>query len=273
MANYKLTNDYWEASGIYDIGQGKTQREINKVAGKTGESQTVTDDIVTITDGVEGVPVKNLTVDITPAQDLHGYANPWPDGGGKNKFGTTISALKTQNTGGTWSGNVYTYHNLTHTVNDDFSVTVSGTASGNDYFGMPVISTFDVGSSYILNGCPSGGSQTKYEIYFDNARADTREQGNGKTITWASAYTVLILFVASGQTVDITFKPMVRLSTVSDATFEPYANICPISGWTGAKVTRAGKNLIGASDILNGYHYTTAGILEAQSNRVAINTI
>lgn len=30
MANYKLTNDYWETSGIYDIGQGKTQREINR---------------------------------------------------------------------------------------------------------------------------------------------------------------------------------------------------------------------------------------------------
>lgn len=29
MANYKLSSDYWETSGIYDIGQGKTQREIN----------------------------------------------------------------------------------------------------------------------------------------------------------------------------------------------------------------------------------------------------
>ena len=29
MANIKLTNDYWETSGIYDIGQSKTQRQIN----------------------------------------------------------------------------------------------------------------------------------------------------------------------------------------------------------------------------------------------------
>mgnify|MGYP007122043625 CR=1 FL=1 len=29
MANIKLTNDYWETSGIYDITQGKTQRQIN----------------------------------------------------------------------------------------------------------------------------------------------------------------------------------------------------------------------------------------------------
>lgn len=29
MANIKLTNDYWETSGIYDIAKGKTQRQIN----------------------------------------------------------------------------------------------------------------------------------------------------------------------------------------------------------------------------------------------------
>lgn len=29
MANIKLTNDYWETSGIYDITQSKTQRQIN----------------------------------------------------------------------------------------------------------------------------------------------------------------------------------------------------------------------------------------------------
>lgn len=29
MANIKLTNDYWETSGVYDIDKGKTQRQIN----------------------------------------------------------------------------------------------------------------------------------------------------------------------------------------------------------------------------------------------------
>ena len=29
---------------------------------------------------------------------------------------------------------------------------------------------------------------------------------------------------------------MIRLSSVSDATFAPYSNICPIAGWTGANV-------------------------------------
>lgn len=44
MANYKLSNDYWEASGIYDITEGKTQRQVNNsklnkpiVAGTSGQ--------------------------------------------------------------------------------------------------------------------------------------------------------------------------------------------------------------------------------------------
>ena len=38
MANYKLTNDYWETSGIYDIGQGKTQRQFNADIKASAES-------------------------------------------------------------------------------------------------------------------------------------------------------------------------------------------------------------------------------------------
>ena len=34
----------------------------------------------------------------------------------------------------------------------------------------------------------------------------------------------------------ITFKPMIRLSTVADDTFQPYSNICPITGHTGLNV-------------------------------------
>jgi hypothetical protein len=36
---------------------------------------------------------------------------------------------------------------------------------------------------------------------------------------------------------------MIRLATETDATFAPYSNICPISGWTGADIEQTGKNL------------------------------
>lgn len=37
---------------------------------------------------------------------------------------------------------------------------------------------------------------------------------------------------------------MIRLSSVTDATYAPYENICPISGHTQAVVTRTGKNFL-----------------------------
>ena len=35
------------------------------------------------------------------------------------------------------------------------------------------------------------------------------------------------------------FSPMLRASTETDATFAPYSNICPISGWTNETITVA----------------------------------
>ena len=42
--------------------------------------------IASYPDGAD-LPVKDLKVSVEPVQDLHGYANPWPSGGRKNKFG------------------------------------------------------------------------------------------------------------------------------------------------------------------------------------------
>ena len=53
----------------------------------------------------------------------------------------------------------------------------------------------------------------------------------------------------SGTTVsNVKMYPMIRLSSISDATFAPYENICPISGWSSATVTRTGKNLCPTTD-------------------------
>jgi hypothetical protein len=77
MANYKLSNDnFWETSGVFDVAQNKTQREINKTASKAQDTTTVSGAIATFDDGVEGVPIKNLTVNINAVQS--GTGNPSP---------------------------------------------------------------------------------------------------------------------------------------------------------------------------------------------------
>lgn len=41
MANIKLTSDYWETTGIYDLKQGKTQRVINNELKNAGFANVV----------------------------------------------------------------------------------------------------------------------------------------------------------------------------------------------------------------------------------------
>ena len=51
-------------------------------------------------------------------------------------------------------------------------------------------------------------------------------------------------------------------------TYEPYANICPISGWTGCKVTRTGKNFVDVSlaDWKSGYLINASGNEQSNSS-------
>ena len=53
-------------------------------------TDTASGPIASFPDGADGIPVKDMTVQIEPVQDLHGYENPWPAGGGKNKLNVSL---------------------------------------------------------------------------------------------------------------------------------------------------------------------------------------
>ena len=58
-----------------------------------------------------------------------------------------------------------------------------------------------------------------------------------------SSYLVLLHpNLEAGQTK--TYKHAIVAGSTAPETFYPYSNICPISGWTGAEVTRTGRNLL-----------------------------
>lgn len=54
-----------------------------------GETTYGPADLITFTDPVGDVPLKEVVVDIIPDQDLHGYDYPWPAGGNKNLIEVT----------------------------------------------------------------------------------------------------------------------------------------------------------------------------------------
>ena len=179
-----------------------------------------------VTDSVNNVSSLKVTFD--PIQDLHGYDKPWVGGAGKNKLNASGGS-------GTVSGVTFT--------NTNGVIVASGSATASIYRQVGTF-TPENGVEYILTGCPSGGANGKYRITLAGYGYDF---GNGYTFTGDGqshniTCDIYSGYPASGTT--LTFKPMIRKSTESDATWQPYENICPISGRDEVDVSVVGKNFL-----------------------------
>lgn len=157
-----------------------------------------------------------------------------------------------------------TESDITFTDNKDGSVTVSGTASSNAVFYFKYGSLLlDVGE-YIINGCPSGGSEQTYYIS-TTWGVDT---GNGLRFTLQQPTNsgTLLIIIKSGTVIStpITFYPMLRDARISDPTYAPYTmtnreltervkNISVPNGeyewcqYWGAVTTASGSNTVGST--------------------------
>ena len=117
---------------------------------------------------------------------------------------------------------------ITFTVNSDKTVNVNGTndTSANSSF---IINNYSLkAGTYILNGCPSGGSSTTYGLAIQKTSdwsilgLDTGSGSEQFTIDEATNIQVGI-FIQKGQTIsNLLFKPMIRLSSIIDDSYEEY---------------------------------------------------
>lgn len=116
-----------------------------------------------------------------------------------------------------------TAYGVTFTVNDDKSIIVDGTATRNIYFNIGEY-YFEADKQYILNGCPSGGSGTKYFLAYSGMAGHQYDTGSGTTFSVSESVTkAMLLVIVSGQTVsNLTFYPMLRYADILDDTYEPY---------------------------------------------------
>ena len=220
--------------------------------------RTVSGDIVTITDGADNIPVKELVVDIEPVQDLHGYDNPWPAGGGKNIWNPAFPS------------NLSTICGMTFTHTDDV-FTLSGTCSGlYQTVTLDSIVPLTNGEAYTLSIVVSGtcpkinvnirGFDSENTSVFSVTRAWNGSAYSGTNTATVSgdiaSMKVTIQSLTSGESYNCTVK--VQLEKGSTATsYTPYSNICPITGHTSAVVTRTGKNLLEyRSALVPGYSET-----------------
>ena len=163
--------------------------------------------------------IREVEADIEPIQDLHGYSKPWIGGGGKNKLNATGT-----NEYSTLIDGVYTVTSLPQT-------------GYSWYIGWVDLKV----GTYIL----SGGLNRYCRYYIKAGDEYYTCAGEDVSFTLTSDTTVSVSGVFTPEvTVGNKLKPMIRLASVSDASFEPYSNICPISGFNSANITRCGVNLV-----------------------------
>lgn len=111
------------------------------------------------------------------------------------------------------------------TTNPDGTILVNGTASATTVLDINTVDLAE--NTYILTGCPTGGGDATYKmdvlIQGSDYKADT---GKGATYTVASQYVGTHrcrIVIYAGVTVEnLSFKPMLRLASNTDGTFEPY---------------------------------------------------
>jgi len=231
---------HWKVSNLGDNVSNLNRQLNDETTGLDTKApvilETASGAIASFDDGADSMPVRKLVAQIEPVQDLHGYDHPWPGGASKNKLHVTRAA------------GTYTLSGVTFVVNDDGTITCSGTNTGSEIlFNFTDIIPNNFNGD-ILNGAVSSNLGIACSLYqtstgtYVTARVDT---GTGSTINSDAPYCRFAVRIPAGSTVNGTVKPMVRLASESDATFVPYKNICPISGWTGLSGKRIGKNLIG----------------------------
>lgn len=188
-----------------------------------------------ITDAFGGA-CKSLKLTLEPIQSGSGTPSPQnvrPISGlteanvvrtGKNLLQMTLAGIKTLNTTGTWNNNVYTVNGMTFTVNidDDDNITsigLNGTANAQTIFQLGQSPS---SGSYTLNGCPTGGNYNSgYSMYITGIYVVDEGAGVDFSLSGTS-YMTSILVRSGAFASSATFYPMIRLSSESDATYEPY---------------------------------------------------
>ena len=129
-----------------------------------------------------------------------------------------------------------TLSGIKYTVADDGRISISGTASAEDGYVIPF--TVQHTGNYYFSGCADNGSFSKYDVYvWDSTNAHRAYKWDGSTasdsalgsgdqeiylesgITYQYRIRVRKSFSASSQ----VFEPMIRLASINDATYEPYA--------------------------------------------------
>ena len=244
MPEYEVDTTPTESSEnlITSGGVWSADKNIND---KLQGSKVVEGNPITITDA-EPMNAESVVVELEPKQDLHGYDKPWAGGAGKNLLPMTVDGIKTLNSSYTWVGNLTTINNakiniLTDSANNVTGISISGTPNANVLnILLGIITTT---STTILTGFSGDWFANGLVLHaYEQGTASPEYITGGTGSVELPANKTYEVSISLKQDVvrNDTIYPMIRLSTETDADFEPYSNICPISGYSEVNVERDG---------------------------------
>ena len=139
---------------------------------------------------------------------------------GKNLFNLDVATIKPLNTGGTWAGNVYSFHNITMTFNSDNTITVNGTTNLADSYYLTPYFTLPAGT-YSFTDNVAGENTNTYFTYLDGANKSSYDTNHSFTLSSDTSCRIRIV-IRNAQTLNnVVFK--IQLEKGSQATsFESY---------------------------------------------------
>lgn len=167
--------------------------------------------------------------------------------------------------------NAVTYDGVTFTPMSDGTVIANGTPTTVGIADCSII-TLEPGE-YIFSGSPVGGGLSTYAVRILNGEAtgiitENDDIGEGMTfiVTETDTYRLRLIvrggYVANG----LVFKPMIRLASETDATFEPYTGGAPspspdypqeLESLSDIDLYIAGNNLFDPNDTANVSDYVS----------------
>ena len=177
---------------------------------KTTEVMNTSDtgNIITITDAAADTSLISLTA---YGRSWQGYASHGGEPLGKNLLANTFTPQ--------------TINGVIFTVNDDKTITINGTATDNILLNVGTI-LLKANTEYVLSGCPSENeSPVCYvELYDTNDILLYTETSNGININFdIDTICIYKIRISNGTILDnIVIKPMIRLASITDDTYEPY---------------------------------------------------
>lgn len=195
-----------------------TSGEDEITIGQWGETQTVSGSIATF-EGNGATGIKSLVAEINPIQA--GSGTPSPSNPRTISGWTIVHAYRTgknllQNTATTT-----TKQGLTYTVNADGTVKVSGTATANSYLNISTSLTFS--EAVVVNGVPTPVTSGVYMQTVAGGTNYNDNNGGGVTIPANTTITEVRMRINNGVKVNnVVFKPMIRLASETDTTYEQY---------------------------------------------------